>query len=120
MLFRHSFRAALAALLPLAAASGAEPQLTEEAFETTTFEATIPAGTDGSIAVRTCAACQLTLMPLTPQTKFRVGGTEVSLAELNDYLRGAGERMLVVLYDPRNRKITGLAVAGELPRRARR
>ena len=86
----------------------------EEAYETTTLEAALPLRADGTIIVRTCATCQPATMPLTPQTRYRIGNRDVTFADFSAYLREAGEQMMVVLFDPRKRAITQLAVDRKL------
>jgi hypothetical protein len=109
---------ALAAVLAAALSGPAEALLTpaEEAVEATTVSVSLPTSEQGVIVTKTCPSCALTVLRLTAETRFLVGKTQVTLAQLQKFIATGGTRNLVILYAPRTHAVTRVIVKGELPR----
>ena len=107
----------LALVLGLAVTSGtleAKPELKviEQAIETTTFVVSLPDGSNGSIAVKSCAQCKPVLLRLTPRSTFQVGGTPVQYKEFLELARGSRDQGLNIFYDGKTGTITRLRMNG--------
>lgn len=86
----------------------------EDAIESTTDDVLLPASQPGTLTFRNCVEpCKLRALQVSAQTTFFVGDTQVTLAELNAYLRGAGQRSLMVFRQPDQATATRVRVAGE-------
>lgn len=88
---------------------------TEQAIETSTRSISLPASATGVIVAKPCPACAPAVLRMTASTRFVVGKTPVSLAQLQKFIATGGERGMVVLYDPRLKTVTRIVVDGELP-----
>lgn len=95
-------------------APAADLAVLEDAIETSTLSVSVPTDDAGSMAVKPCQTCPATLLRLTPESTYRVGRSEVAFKEFASYVRDAGTRNLTILYNPKNRTITRLVVAGKL------
>lgn len=109
---------ALAAILAAALSGPAQAVLipVEEAVESSTLAVSLPTSEQGVIVTKTCPACALAVLRLTPKTLFLVGKTEVTLAQLQKFVATGGTRNVVILYAPRTRAVTRIIVKGELPK----
>ncbi len=63
--------------------------------------------------------CALAVLRLTPETRFLVGKTQVTLAQLQKFVATGGTRNVVILYAPRTHAVTRVIVKGELPKTKR-
>lgn len=107
----------LALVLGLAVASGtleAKPELKviEQAIETTTFVVSLPDGSNGSMAVKSCSQCKPVLLRLTSRSTFQVGGTPVKYKEFLELARGSQDHALNIFYDRKSGTITRLRMNG--------
>jgi hypothetical protein len=87
----------------------------EEAIETSTLGISLPANAQGVIVAKLCPTCEVSVLRVTAETRFLVGKTAVSLAELQKYVATTSAHGMVVLYDPRVHTVTRIIVKGELP-----
>jgi hypothetical protein len=112
---------ALAAVLAAALSGPAQAVLiaAEEAVEATTVSLSLPASAQGVIVAKTCPSCALAVLRLTPETRFLVGKTQVTYAQLQKFIATGGTRNMVVLYAPRTHVVTRVIVMGELPKTKR-
>lgn len=90
-------------------------RIVEQAVETSTLSVSLPDSNVGSMAVKSCPSCTPILLRLTPQSRFLVGGAEVSYPEFISLARGASDRNLGVFYDGKERTITRLSMSGTAP-----
>lgn len=107
---------ALAAVFAAALSGPAEAVLIagEEAVEATTLTVNLPTSEQGVIVAKTCPSCAPSVLRLTAETRFLVGKTQVTLAQLRKFVATGGTRNLVILYLPRTHAVVRLIVKGEL------
>ncbi|CAN5285903.1 hypothetical protein BH24PSE2_BH24PSE2_16810 [soil metagenome] len=102
----HLFTAVAAALILLNSTEAAVMyKLVEEAFESTTADARIPAAVGQSIVLRHCPACEATTLQVTKDSRFFIDEQQVPLAE---FRRAAnrGTHGLIVFYDLESFEVT--------------
>jgi len=98
-------------------ASAAAPSTSPyETIEELTHRVAVPAHAGDSIIARSCATCAQTLLRLTPDTLYFVGGDEVTFDELARYWRDAGRHSLAITYDRQSLTVFRIIVQGKLPR----
>ena len=108
----------LSLLLGVALASGsfeapaAALKIVEQAIETSTFVVSLPDGSNGSMAVKSCTQCKPVLLRLTPRSTFLVGGARVQYSEFLALARGSGDQNLNIFYDRKSGTITRLRMNG--------
>ena len=87
----------------------------EDAIESNTEKVLLPMSQPGTLTFRECAEpCALRSLLVTAQSKFFVGGTEVTLADFNAYVRRTGPQFLMVVREPDGTDITRLIVYGRM------
>jgi hypothetical protein len=84
----------------------------EQAIETSTYVVSLPDGSNGSMAVKSCPQCKPVLLRLTPRSTFLVGGGPVKYSEFVALARGGGEHSLNIFYDRKSGTITRLLMKG--------
>jgi biopolymer transport protein ExbD len=112
MHIRTSF--AVLGLTALLAAGGAQATLrmVEQAIETSTLSTSLPDDSTGSLAVSACNGCKPVLLRLSSDSKYFIGKTPVTYAQLRAAASNAA-RQLNVFYDAKGRTITRLVVSGQ-------
>lgn len=87
----------------------------EDVIESSTDDVLLPASQPGTLTFRNCAEpCKLRALQVSAQSAFFVGDTQVSLAEFNAYVRGAGSRSLMVFRQPDQATASRIRVAGQM------
>jgi hypothetical protein len=87
-------------------------KVVEQAIETTTYVVSLPEGSNGSMAVKSCAQCKPVLLRLTPRSTFLIGSTPVKYSEFRAIARDAENRGLNIFYDGKSGAITRLRING--------
>lgn len=106
---------AFAAPQALAQARPAPVKLLEDAIETSTDAVILPSSQPGRLSFRNCGEpCNMRALELTSESKIFVGGTEVSIADFNAYVRRTGPQFLMVFVQPNRTAITRLMVYGRM------
>lgn len=93
-------------------APAAALKIVEQAIETSTFVVSLPDGSNGSMAVKSCTQCKPVLLRLTPRSTFLVGGARVQYSEFLALARGSGDQGLNIFYDRKSGTITRLLMNG--------
>lgn len=87
----------------------------EDAIETSTDAVMLPTSLPGALTFRNCAEpCKLRSLEVTSDSKFFVGGTQVSLADFSAYVRRTGAQFMMVFHQPDRANITRLMVYGRM------
>ncbi|GFE87937.1 hypothetical protein [Steroidobacter agaridevorans] len=109
---------ALACAVPQAGAQSFQPAPTralEDAIETNTDAVLLPASQPGTLTFRNCAEpCKLRSLNVTAESTFYVGGSRVTLAEFDAYVRSTGPQFLMVFRQVNGPKVTRLVVYGQM------
>jgi hypothetical protein len=113
MRIRTSFAALGIAALLAAGGASATLRIVEQGIETSTLSISLPDDASGSIAVSACAACKPMLLQLSSDSKYFIGKTPVTYAQLRSAASGASSRQLNIYYDAKGRTITRLVVSGQ-------
>ncbi|HJS21574.1 MAG TPA: hypothetical protein VJ764_02875 [Steroidobacteraceae bacterium] len=87
-------------------------KVVEQAIETTTYVVSLPDGSNGSMAVKSCAQCKPVLLRLTPRSTFLLGSTPVMYSEFRAFARSTEDRGLNIFYDAKTGAITRLSIKG--------
>jgi hypothetical protein len=104
----------LTALL-LAASATATMHIVELGIETSTLTVSLPDDTTGSIAVTACASCKPMVLQLSPGSRYFIGKSQVTYAQLRSLARSGDSRQLNIYYQAKGREITRLVVPGPAP-----
>jgi hypothetical protein len=105
--------AALTSAAMTAAASAATPVVSLElGIEAITAGVTLPATNTGPV-VMSCTTCTARSYPLTPQTTYFIGATQVTLAQLNRFVSTSGIRLLTIFVTPDASVVTRIVVAAD-------
>ncbi|HKE44534.1 MAG TPA: hypothetical protein VKB41_08350 [Steroidobacteraceae bacterium] len=108
--------AALALTALLAAGTAAATlRVVELGIETSTLSVSLPDDISGSIAVTSCTTCKPMVLRLSPASRYFIGKSEVTYAEIRSLSRGGASRQLNIYYQVKGREITRLVVAGQRP-----
>ncbi|HLS80493.1 MAG TPA: hypothetical protein VK025_03725 [Steroidobacter sp.] len=117
----RSIRKALMFVALVASSAAAQPQnpaplrSLEDAIETSTDAVVLPSTTSGSVTLRDCRPpCSMNSLQLTDQTRFFVGGSQVTYADFNAYVLRTGAQFLMVFHKPGEAIATRLMVFGQL------
>jgi hypothetical protein len=112
---------ALALLISAPLASNADPRLwsPDASLESSTTTLTAPLVEGGLLLAKSCDACKSHPLRLTSQTLLFIGNRQVTVAELNQFLKGGAVYNLGIFYDRTAQTITKLVVfANPAPRPA--
>jgi hypothetical protein len=101
---------ALAALAGTAFAQLAPNTVIEAAVETTTDNVIFPSSTAGRIQVRGCEGCLHSTLQLDANTRFNLGGHNVSLREMAAYASATSHRPLDIHYRLRDSVVSLVSV----------
>lgn len=82
-------------------------------YETSTLTTPVPDDANGSLQVRDCSTCPLTLVRLNPRSRFKIGRDEVTFDEFRSFVRKFGDRYLHVDYDDESKAVIRLQVDGQ-------
>jgi hypothetical protein len=75
--------------------------LTHKAVETSASNIVLPSTPNGTIVLKPCDKCALTSIVVTPQSRYFIGGQEVTLQEMVVQTKRAEGMSLVISYDPK-------------------
>lgn len=117
---RHTLRLALAAAAASWSVSApATIENVENAYETDTTRASLPADAGGQVVIRECASCKPVVLRVDRNTRYFIGspGTAsqpLPLAKLRAAVASAAgtERMLTVFYALDTGRVTRIVLAG--------
>jgi hypothetical protein len=87
----------------------------EQAIEGSTRSISLPANNNSVMVAKPCPTCAAMVLRLTPATRYVVGKTDVTLAQLLKFAATGGDHSMVLFYSPRLRTVTRLKVWGTLP-----
>lgn len=104
----------LTALL-LAGSATATLRIVELGIETSTLSVSLPDDSSGSIAVTACASCKPMVLQLAPGSRYFIGKSQVTYAQLRSLARTSNSRQLNIYYQAKGREITRLVVPGTAP-----
>lgn len=109
---------ASALILPQARAQSIPPfpptKALEDVVESSTEDALLPTNAPGTITFRNCTEpCAVRSLIVTGQSRFFVGPTQVTLADFNEFLRGAGSRPLTVFRELNGTNVLRVVVIGQ-------
>jgi|SRR5882672_1590579 len=99
----------------LAGTAAATLRIVEQGIETSTLSVSLPDDNTGSIAVSACASCKPMVLRLSPESRFFIGKSQVTYAEIRSLARGGASRQLNIFYESKGRAITRLVVPGARP-----
>jgi hypothetical protein len=116
----HTIRLALAAAATLwSLGAPAALENVENAYETDTARASLPANAGGQVVIRECASCKSVVLRVDRNTRYFIGtpgaaGQPLPLAKLRAAVAAAAgtERMLTVFYDLETGFVTRIVLAG--------
>ncbi len=87
----------------------------EVAIETSTQDVSLPSSTSGVLTLRKCQApCSNDSLQFTSESRFFVGGTQVSYQDFRAYIAQSGSQFLMVFHKPNEPIITRMLVFGQL------
>jgi len=112
---RTSIAALGLSLLLLAGSATATLRIVELGIETSTLSVSLPDDISGSIAVTGCASCKPMVLRLSSESRYFIGKSQVTYAQLRSLARGATSRQLNIYYQAKGREITRLVVPGPAP-----
>ncbi len=110
---------AFALLIGAPLASGADPAFwsPDASLESTTATLTAPLVEGSLLLAKSCDKCKSHPLRLTSQTLVYIGDRQVSVAELNQFLKGGTVHNLGIFYDKTAQTITKLVVFARSPSR---
>lgn len=95
----------------LACNAFAKEQINEESLEASAAMLSMPAVADGVLVVKTCNECEAKSLRASPITRYVLGGKNVSLKDLSDYVRSHGKAFASVNYDAKTRALNRISVS---------
>ena len=107
---------ALALLISAPLASKADPRLwsPDASLESTTTMLSAPLVEGALINAKSCRACRSYALRLTSESLLYIGNREVTLAELNQFLKAGAAHNLGIFFDKKEQTITKLVVFATL------
>ena len=110
---------AFALLIGAPLASGANPAFwsPDASLESTTATLTAPLVEGSLLLAKSCDKCKSHPLRLTSQTLVYIGDRQVTVAELNQFLKGGTVHNLGIFYDKTAQTITKLVVFARSPSR---
>lgn len=104
----------IAALL-LALPAEARVRVVEQSYEASPGQIVLPTSTGGGLVLRRCPTCDPHTIPTSPDTRYLVGDSELTLAAFGRHLREHPRANLTVMVSVRTGKVTRIKVQDEAP-----
>jgi hypothetical protein len=87
---------------------------TERSIETNTANLQLPYSAPGELGIVQCDTCKRISLHVTGDTQILIGKSQVSLADLREFLNSAGrEHFAMVFYGLKDTNVIRLTVSGE-------